>query len=64
MSDNVVELFPSDPQYAGIVCVKPGCESAWFRVEAVCLNQELSPTGYAGLPVCVECGTVFIRRRM
>lgn len=60
---NVVPLFPESEDYDGIMCVKPGCGSAWFTVEAVCLNQDLVPTGYAGLPVCKECGTVFIRRR-
>jgi len=61
--DNVIPFQPVPEDYDGIVCVREGCGSAWFTVEAVCLNQDLVPTGYSGLPVCLECGTVFIRER-
>lgn len=50
--DNIIE-FPSPTGYDGRLCP---CGSAWFTVRAVCLTKEGTVTGYAGMPVCLECG--------
>lgn len=50
-------------KYDGIVCVKPGCESTWFQVEAVQADQDFKITNHVGLLFCITCGTLFLRRK-
>lgn len=52
--DNIIE-FPvsARDEYDGRLCP---CGSAWFTVTAVCLTRGGEVTGYAGIPVCHECG--------
>lgn len=62
MSSDISPLDEPD-RYDGIVCVKPGCGSTWFSVQAVRADQDLRLTEGKGHFVCIECGTVFLRRR-